>query len=343
MPEEQTDAKDFDQLTDEFFDQQGENTPTDSSPENKQEEQAETTETSTAEVDKTEKVKEVEADESLTPEDKLNKVKEILGDDQDAIDAYIKEKGYHTDPAWQKQREIIDRLKKESEGKTSLDEETAKALEEFKQFRSTPEYIKMTMKSQGYTDEAINKKLQENGFEVDSKPEDDVDICLKAWGNTREEANEEDINTIKIVSKVSRPIIQHEIQKALGKELSPVKDHLSTIEQSENASKLVNTMKDTVKKEGILDYDKDIEPAINKFLDDNPDATQPDVIEHFKSVNHSLTVERLRTGKNKEERDEKRNSNRPNIPITKSNANAPKKTGNFDADADAFLESMGVQ
>ena len=43
-----------------------------------------------------------EAKSESSPEDKLAKIKEILGDDEKAIDAYIKSKGYHTDPAWQK-------------------------------------------------------------------------------------------------------------------------------------------------------------------------------------------------------------------------------------------------
>src|SRR3990167_8011594 len=131
MPEEQTEAKDFDSRADSFLDELEKETPTDSSPENKPDETTEDAKTSGAEPAKTEQVKAVEADTSLSAEEKIAKVKEILGDDLKALDAYVKAKGYHNDPAWQKQREIIEKQSKELAVKSSLNEEDAKALKEW--------------------------------------------------------------------------------------------------------------------------------------------------------------------------------------------------------------------
>src|SRR3990167_3674184 len=159
MPDEQIEAKDFDQVADMHLAELEKETPSDSSTEIKPKGDTETAETTETEAAKSEKVKEVEGDGTLSPEDKIAKIKEILGDDEKAIDAYIKSKGYHNDPAWQKQRELIDKLKKESGGKSVLSDEDKAALAEFKQWRSTPDYIQQTMKAQGYTQEAIDKKL----------------------------------------------------------------------------------------------------------------------------------------------------------------------------------------
>ena len=348
MAEEIKEAKDFDQLADEVFDKEEKETPADTSTEIKPEgEETKATEISTAEVDKTEQVKEVEADTSLSVEDKIAKIKEILGNDEKAIDAYIKEKGYHKDPAWQKQREIIDRLKKEGEAKVAMSEEDRTALDEFKKFRSSPDYIITSMKSQGYTQEAIDKKLRESGFEVPTKPQDDVQLVLKKLNiDVSKLAPEDKANitaNIEDVSKIADIIFADRLSKILPKELAPLQDHLGLMEKSDNASKLITVIKDTVKTEGILDFDKDVEPVLNKFLDENPDASQQDVLEHFKSINHQLTIERLKIGNKKGERDNLKSNLRQNIPITKTAEGLPQKTGNFDKDADAFFDTVNYK
>ena len=343
MPD-QEDAKDFDSVADALLDKVEIETPTDSSPENKPEDEAGKAEvTPTAEVDKTEKVKEVEQDSSLSVEEKLAKVKEILGEDEKAIDAYIKIKGYHNDPAWQKQRELIEKLRKESAVKSALSDEDKLALDDFKKFRSTPEYIRDSMKSQGYTPEAIDKKLKESGFEVQVKPQDDVNLVVEKLGLKLDDMSPQDkagvLANISDVVKIAEILIDDRFSKVLPKELGPIQDVIKKNEQSARGSQLTNSMRDIVKKEGILDFEKDIEPALNKFMDDYPDCIQQDVFDHFKTIHHNLTVERLKTGKKKEERDDKRGILRQNIPLS-GTKNMPKKSGNFDADADAFFESV---
>lgn len=347
MEEEIKEAKeevveDFDSVADKILDDLEKETPTDTSTEKKPEgEETKTTETKTAEVSKTEKVKEVEADTSLSVEEKIAKVKEILGDDEKAIDAYIKEKGYHKDPAWQKQREIIDRLKAE-QAKGVLSPEDKKLLEDVKKVTSSREYIETSMRSQGFTQDAIDKRLRESGFDVAAKPTDDLELISQSLNIDSSKLTQAQKDDITDIVKIADIIFKDRINKILPNQLKPIQEHIGAINQETSAGKIVNTMKEIIKKEGILDFEKDIEPEINKFLDANPDAIQADVLAHFKEINHSLTIERLRLGKKKDERDVKKTNLRQIPGGGGGEITVPAKTGDFDKDADALLDSLNV-
>ena len=320
-------------------------TPSASSAENKPEgEETPTSEPAGAEPDtKTEQVKEVEADSSLSPEEKLAKVKEILGDDEEAIDAYIKSKGYHKDPAWQKQRELIERLKQEVSQKSALSDEDKNLLEEMKKITSSPEYIQTSMKAQGYTQEAINKVLREKGFDVPSQPSDDLTLVSNKLGLDPSMLTDEQKVWLTDTVKVAKVIVQDMLDKVLPSQLKPLQEHISEITRTSSADKLTDKMKSIVKEEEILDFEKDIEPELHKFLDSNPDATQEEVFDYFKTLNHRLSIERLRAGGKKKEREIKKGNLRANITPGASPLNLPEKTGDFDKDADAFLDAMGVR
>ena len=58
--------------------------------------------------------------------------------------------------------------------------------------------------------------------------------------------------------------------------------------------------------EGILDFEKDVEPKLREFLEANPNAKQEDVYDYFEEINHQLVIERLKTGKRQDERNEKK-------------------------------------
>ena len=343
MAEQQTEAKDFDTIADAYL-SKGEETPSEPSSAEQTEDSQNQAEATGAEPEKTEQVKAIEADKSLSVEAKLAKVKEILGDDEKALDAYIKQKGYHNDPAWQKQREIIEKLKQE--GKQSLSQEDKTALEEFKKFRNSAEYIQSSMKTQGYTQEAIEKKLQEAGFNVPAKSQDDVQLVIDKLGIEINDMSEKDRINLKAnvsdVVKIADILINDRLSKVLPKELEPVKNSINVAEAEKNANKMYSQMRDSIKNDGILDFDKDIEPVLNKFLDDNPDATLQDLNEHFKDMSKKMSIERLKTGKKKEERDEMKSNLRQNIPMSGSRPGNLKKTGDFEKDADAFLENYSL-
>ena len=343
--DEPNEAKDFDQIADEVYENQNpeKETPADTSSENKPvDEDPETDKTPTAEVDKTEQVKAVEEDTSLSVEDKIDKVKEILGDDIDAIDAYVKEKGYHTDPAWIKQREIIDRQKKDLDAKIGLSDEDKQELANFKEITSSAEYITASMKSQGYTQEAIDKSLKVKGFDVQAKPDDDLQFISKKLNIDPATLSEQQKFLLEDVSKVVNILLEERLSKVLPEQLKPIKEHLGGVEQANSAERMTAAMKSVLKAEGVLDFEQDIEPEINKYLDKNPDATQQDVHAEFERLNHKLSIERLRTGKRKETRDKKKENLRQNFHSAGRNKNLPKKTGNFEKDADSFFDSVNA-
>jgi hypothetical protein len=347
MADEQIEAKEevieksIDEGQDEFLDNLEKENSSDSSTEKTEGEETETKEAAGSDQDKTDKVKEVEADTSLSVEDKIAKIKEILGDDEKAIDAYIKQKGYHNDPAWQKQREIIDRLKQEkAQGALSVEDKAL--LADVKKVTSSREYIETSMKAQGYTQDAIDKALRDKGIDVAAKPADDLSLIASKLNIPVDKLSQAQKDDITDIAKIVDVIFKDRLDKILPNQLKPIQEHISSINQETSASKIVNTMKEAVKNEGILDFEKDIEPEINKFIDANPDATQADVLSHFKELNHKLTVERLRTGKKKEERDEKKGNLRQNVSGGGNEVTPPAKTGDFDKDADALLDSLNV-
>jgi hypothetical protein len=286
-------------------------------------------------VDQTKKASPVEEVKELSSEEqKLKQISDILGDDAKTIEAYIKKMGYHNDPAWQK---LLTKSRT-----PAIDEATSKQLEEFKQLTSDPEYIRLSMKRQGYTDEAIDKVLADKGFTQPEKPSDDLTLIANSLGM---KVDQFDPNTKAVISDVARIadiIFKNRMDKILPSTMKPMEDMVSNIAQTNNANKMLSTMQETVKAEGVLDFKQDIEPELHKFIDANPEATQQDLANHFKEVSYRLTVDRLKTGKKTVERADKKAINRPNFAGQgKGEINIPKKTGKFNEDADAILDSLG--
>ena len=276
-----------------------------------------------------------ETETPSSPEEKLAKISEILGDDKEAIDAYIKSKGYHTDPAWQKL------LAKSKTG--AIDEATQKSLDEFKKVTSSREYIETKMKSEGYKQEAIDAELKKRGFEVESKSEDDVTLVLNTLGLDPKGVDDNTRATISDVAKVVDIILKDRLGKTLPDTLKPLQDGLMEISRKDNASKIAQRMKGIITTEGVLDFDKDISPKIAEWLGKNPEALQEDVFDYFLELNHSLSIERLKTGKKRADNQETKNNLRSEKKPSYTLEKPVKKTGDFDTDADAVLDALGVQ
>jgi len=329
---------------DDKFDKKFDELETPSTPEKDAE--AEPKESPTAEVDKTEEIKKVDEDVSLSVEDKIEKIKELLGDDEKAVEAYIKEKGFHKDPAWMKQREQIDRLKEQVSKGVFTDEQKTQ-LDEFKKVTSSPEYIQMSMKHKGFTQDAIDSALREKGFTVPEKQGDDVELIMSKLNIDPKTVDEGLRATITDVAKIVRVINEETLGKQLPEALKPLQEHQEKADRERGSQDMMKTMQDIVKTEEILDFKKDIEPEINKFMDandKNPDLTQADILDHFKKVNHDLTIARLKTGKKKVERDESKGGLRQNqqkVPVP--DLSKIEKTGNFDTDFDKAADALNLQ
>ena len=267
-------------------------------------------------------------------EEKLAKIAEILGDDKDAVEAYIKQHGYHKDPAWQK---LLEKSRT-----PAIDPEMAKQLETFKQVTSNPDYIRAAMKTQGYTDEAIDKELQRRGFDIQPKGIDDVQLVAQQLGIDPKTITDETRATVSDIAKIADVIFKDRMSKFLPNALKPITEQTTKIAQRDGAAQFMNTVKSTLEKEGVLTLE-DITPHLNKFMDDNPEATQEEVLKHFVEVNHALSIERLKSGKKQVERTELKKGNRPLSKEAAGEFKLPKKTGNFSQDADSLLDALNVQ
>jgi len=272
--------------------------------------------------------------DASTPEAKLAKIKEILGNDEKAVDAYIKSKGYHLDPAWQK---LLEKSKT-----PVIDEATQAKLAEFTKVTSSREYIETKMKSEGYKQETINAELKKRGFDVADKGTDDVELVLSTLGIDPKSINDEARAIISDVSRVVDIILKDRLGKTLPERMKPIEDTITAIGRKENASKLVGQIHSIIDEEKVLDYKADIEPLLCEWAKEHPDAKQEDIFDYFLQINHQLSLERLRTGaKRADTQGKKDNLRTPAKPAVK--ISDIKKTGDFDTDADAILDALGAQ
>lgn len=309
----------FDSKADAFFNEVEKETPTGSSPETKPEEtETESAKDTTAESKNTDKS---EAKEVEVP------------------------KEFHKHPAWQRILKERDEARKAAEElKTSIPKED---LEAFQKVTSSPEYIKARMTAEGYTPEAINRKLGEMGHQVEVPQTSDVDLVLRELKIDTKSLTEEGRNYINTyvadAAKVADIIVRDRLGKFLPNELKPLQDTLGEITRQTTGNKLGAEMRSTVEAEGVLDFAKDIEPKLIEYIESNQQATQQDVYQHFKELNHKLTIERLKYKGKKDERAEKKGQLRQNIEGTNLSGLKLDKTGDFDSDADRFFDALGIK
>ncbi len=273
-----------------------------------------TEKTSDLETDskKTEEIATVKEDKTLSEDEKIAKIMEIIGDDKKTLDAYIKKEGFHKHPAWIKQRELIERLEKENKSKPVLTEEVKKRLGDFERVTSSADYIRVSMKAQGYKDEAIDKELEKRGLEVAPKETDDLALIANGLGIKPDEWDDDIKAKVSDIAKISRIIVEDFIGKILPSTIKPLQEEIGRVTQERSANKMVSEMKSIVEGEKILDFGKDIEPELNKFIDEHPNAIQEDVLSYFKDLNHRLALERKGKRQEKAENDEKKLNSRPN-------------------------------
>lgn len=303
-------SEQVDKKVDELLDKREQETPSETSTEK------ETTETET---------KETEAPATEQPKPEEPKPEEEVP------------KEFHKHPAWQRIMRERDELKESQKGALSKED-----IDSFKKVTSSPEYIQTSMKSQGFTQEAINKALKERGFEIPEAPTDDLALVLGKLNVDPKALSDEQRGSVGDIAKITRIIAQDIIGKTLPGQLKPLQEQAEKITQTTEADRNDAAMQETVKSEGILDYKKDILPELNKFLDEHPDAFQEEVFNYFKEINHKLSIERLKTGKRKTERDEKKEGNRPITETAKPKVGLPDRTGDYEKDLDAALDHLNI-
>lgn len=329
MVEENTEAKEvveekdpdvaLESTMDTFLDQREKDTQEDSSPQENQQEETDETDESTSDPDTAKK--EDESKEDDIPDE------------------------FHEHEAWKRmksQRDEAVAKAGELENKDTLSTEDRELLESARLVASSPDFIKSKMKREGFTDEAINAKLTELGHTVVEEG-DTLDLVAKRMNIDLSSLDENQKTAVNDIANIAKVIAEDMIAKKIPELIKPIEEGVSSITQKDSATKLTQEIQTTVKDEGILDYKKEVEPALHKWLDENPKANQEDYKQAFTDINHKLVTQRIKVGKKQQDRDEKKSDLRSNVSGgTGAKVSVPDKTGNFDNDADSLLDSLGL-
>ena len=242
-------------------------------------------------------------------------------------------KEFHKHPAWQ-------RILKERDSFKRMVMEFKDKMEEFNKVTSSSSYIRESMKAEGYKDEVIDARLRELGHKIPLRETDDLTLIGQKLNMDVSTLDDQTKALVGDVAKITRIILDDWSQKNLPSVIKPLEEGLGKISQSANASKLFNDMQKVIKDEGILDFAKDIEPELNKFVDENSEASQEDVFEHFKDLNHKLSLERWKIGKKKETRDEQKKGLRS---LKEGASLGTLKLGDKKVSDDEVLDAIGYR
>ena len=258
--------------------------------------------------------------EEKTEETEVKETEEPSAEDDKTESSEEKEpdvpKEFHKNPAWQrilKQRDAKDAELKELQEKYSGFESK---LEEFNKVTSSPTYIKQRMEAEGYKQETINAKLQELGHKVDTPSTTDVDLVMRELNIQKENLTDEARNYIDTyvadAAKVADIIVRDRMNKILPQELADIRSSLGKYNNESQATQYISQMKETISSEGVLDFAKDVEPALAKHMADNPDATQQEIFSAFKDISRQLTIDVLQAKGKKNATQESKKSLRGN-------------------------------
>lgn len=242
--------------------------------------------------------------------------------DDSKEDAEDVPKEFHKNPAWQRIKGQRDEARQKLE---ELSADFESKLAEFNKVTSSPSFIRTKMEAEGYKPEVIDETLRKAGHTVPPKTTDDVDLVLTKLGIDKGNLTQEQKDYINVyvadAAKVADVIFQDRLAKVLPQMIDPLQKSVAEMTQKTTANQLVTEMKKVVADEGVLDFTKDIEPGLDEYMKKNPTAMQEDVFTYFKELNHRLSLERLRTGERKTERDKTKPGLRGNKP------GAPNKPG----------------
>jgi len=186
-------------------------------------------------------------------------------------------------------------------------------------------YSKRAEEAQNQIIEGLRNQINELKSEMKAKGEeklvDDVSLVAKSLNIDLKNIDDGTKATISDIAKIARIIAEDTSAKTLPKELEPFKEQYKKIGDDFASKDAMNKMQEIIKNEKILDFEKDIIPELDKFMEDNETAKIEDVVNEFHKINHKLSIERLQLKNNKEKREESKKDLRTN------KEGAPKKPG----------------
>lgn len=326
---------DFENKADDFFKDKGEKETPEGSSTSKETPDKETEDSkgSGSDQQKTDKPKEEKGELSKEEQEKA---------DKDVEEGKLP---FHKHSAWIKQRKqgeekdtVIAELQKSAVPKETLDK--------IDKVINSRAYIQSDLESQGKSKEFIAKTLEEKGFEVEAAPKkNDLDIVAEGLGTTVEQLEKEGTkDAATSIAKIVSIMLKNSSKDFVTKdEIAPLEKNSAVTSQKELARTMMSEMKEAVEVDKELDFVEDVLPILNKFMEDNPNAEQPDVKKHFDKVYPRMVIDRLKGGKRQEARDGKKGELRQDTGKAGVKINPKlKKTGNFEEDSDSFFANIGM-
>ena len=207
-------------------------------------------------------------------------------------------------------RERLARQRDAERQKTAELLERSKELEaklsQFQKVTQSPEFVKAQMKAEGYTDDAINKRLRDMGVDVPNVKPDVFSLIKSKLGINPDDFDPQYKQGLAETERVIDLILDDRLSRILPSQMAPLEKTVTEMQRKSSSAELLRSMKDTISKEGILDFDKDLVPEMEKFITANPQATQEDLGYEFQRLNHTMALDRLKTKGKKDERDVKK-------------------------------------
>lgn len=251
---------------------------------------------------------------------------------------------FHKHKAWIK---LQDRAKA-AEGKlaeqgSTMSEEDKALLENVKELTNSRQFLKDKYEREGFKPEVVAEKLADAGFkDAEEGTKTSLEIAAKALNLNVEDLSEEAKADISALVKVSDALLSSRLGTVLPAILNPISEQVAGLTGRDEGIKIHEDFVDKVGKDGLLNYEKDLAPDISKFLDDYPKATQQEIANFQQDTYHSKLVLYQNAVKNKDERENKVEGNRPGGEGSAIKTGVPDKTGDFSKDADALLDHLGV-
>ena len=242
--------------------------------------------------------------------------------------------GFNNHPAWQK-REI---KLKEAMRKA---EEFESKLKEYSPLLGDPQVYKRHLELQGYSENKIRELMREKGFEV-SEPksqQDMVELMCSKLGWDSGSLNTEQ----KAYLKDQISLIQAVAEHISGEKVKKFEERFSEMDTRSKVERDYDEAKKLAKEEfPNLDWDKDIEPAMQKYLD-GLDKRQPiDLISLYEKATRQILRERQVSKERQEDRNALKKDARPLKPGATPPAPNPKLKGkDVRETVDLYMKETG--
>lgn len=228
-------------------------------------------------------------------------------------------KGFANHPAWQKQQQ---KLKEAAERAKTLESQ----LGSYTGLLGDPHIFKRHLELQGYSENKIRELMRDKGFQVEEPKQqsDMVELMCKKLGWDMGSLNNDQKAYLKDQIELIKAVADH----ISGEKVKKYEDRFAEMDTRSQVERDYAEAKKQAKEEfPDLDWDKEIEPAMQKYLDDleqkDPQKrTKLDLITIYEKATRQI----LREKRVQEERQEARNGLKKDLrPLKPGAAPAPSQ------------------